>query len=292
MTNEDYNQYGLFAPTCLGLISILMILTVSPGKLHAAQSDENWNSTSKLSEPVTLVTNLENIHQNRQEITETESLFSTRLDENWNSPSELTERITEVAVLEKLDTNVDKNLSAYRLEPKPILIAGPENFNPGLWVQPPKPPQPPPQPPPPTESKPGQPGLVLENIQTGFRDDLSKFFQHNQIIEPTFQFRLPNGEKIKLKTGFNTFEQPPKFGTVTNIPFQLGWQGKTGEYTVQLAGGIDWFNRLPFAFNFNAQIDRPIFINLTPKYQLKSALFLSAVLEHGPQYCSVNEFLG
>lgn len=270
--------YQLFP---VGLIWSLIILTVSAEKLQAAQSDENWNLDSQLGEPITLVTNLDNIQQNKPGIIETDSLFSSQIDYKWNSSSQLTERITDVAILENLDTDIDKNLSAYRLEPTPILIAAPENFNPGLWIPPPSPPPPPPKPPP-TESTPGSPGLVLENIQTDFRDDSSKFFQHNQIIEPTFQFRLPNGEKLKLRTGFNTFEQPPKFGTVTNIPFQVGWQGKTGEYTIQLAGGIDWFNRLPIAFNFNAQIDRPIFVNLTPTYQLQSALFLSAVLEHGP----------
>ncbi|MGM3307093.1 hypothetical protein ACSQ6I_14160 [Anabaena sp. WFMT] len=162
----------------------------------------------------------------------------------------------------------------------PILIAAPENFNPALREV--SPPTLPPQPiSPPTATTPVQPALVLENIQTGFRSELNNSEQQNQIIEPVFQFRLLNGQKIRFKTGFNTFNQPG-FESITNIPFQLGWEGKTGKYTIQANAGIDVFNRLPTAFNFNAQIDRPIFVNFTPNNQLKSGLFLSAVVEQSP----------
>ena len=77
-----------------------------------------------------------------------------------------------------------------------------------------------------------QPALVLENIQTGFRSDMSNFQQQNLIIEPVFQFGLLNGEKIRLKTGFDTFTQP-KVAPVTDIPLQVGWEGKTGKYTIK-----------------------------------------------------------
>ncbi|HYW19847.1 MAG TPA: hypothetical protein VE956_11150 [Nodularia sp. (in: cyanobacteria)] len=225
------------------------------------------------------VKNLANPHQNNENITETQPSVFPQLDENWNLVSELTEQITNVATLENLNTFPDSNFLTQQLKSTPILIAAPENFDPELRLTPP-PILPPPPKLPPTSTTPVQPDLVLESIQTGFRSDLSNFQQTNQIIEPVFEFRWLNGEKITFKTGFNTFNQP-KVESVTNIPFQVGWEGKTGKYTIKAAAGIDIFNRLPIALNFNAQIDRPIFVNLTPKYQLKSGLFLSAIVEQG-----------
>ncbi|QFS50219.1 hypothetical protein GXM_07713 [Nostoc sphaeroides CCNUC1] len=265
------------------------IWTVYAAKLQAAQVDENSNSVSQLTEPITLVKKLENLPQDGENITATKPSFSVELNENWNSTAQLSnQQTTTVTAVEQLDTISNSNREnfvhsfPYRLESKPILLAAPENFNPDLRLPPPKPSKPPepPKPPEPTSDAPTQPALVLENIQTDYRDDFSNFRQHNQIIEPKFQFGLRNGEKITFKTGFNTFEQP-KFETVTNIPLQFGWQGKTGKYNIQIAGGIDIFNRLPTSLNFNAQIDRPIFINLTPTNTLKSALFLAAVVEQG-----------
>ncbi|MFO0140240.1 MAG: hypothetical protein ACK513_02295, partial [Aphanizomenon sp.] len=116
--------------------------------------------------------------------------------------------------------------------------------------------------------------------------DMNSSQQENQIIEPVFQFRLFNADKIKLKTAFNKLSQP-KFAPLTNIPLQLGWEGKTGKYNIKLGAGIDLFNRLPMALNFNAQIDRPIFVKLNPDNSIKSSLFLSAVLEQGPYKTSV-----
>lgn len=127
--------------------------------------------------------------------------------------------------------------------------------------------------------------MVLENITTEFHDDWNNLKQHNQIIEPTFQFHLPNGQSISFKTGFNTFKQP-NLATITNIPLQIGWQSKIAQYTLKAAGGVDIFNRLPPALNLNIQVDRPIFIHLTPKNKLKSALFVSALIEEGPYKAS------
>lgn len=164
---------------------------------------------------------------------------------------------------------------------QPILIAAPENFNPELRFAPPSPPEIIKPSPVVTPQESITPVLILESMQTDFRRDLDNFQQHNQIIEPTFQFRLPNNQIIRLRTGFNTFERLG-IETVTNIPFQIGWEGKIGKYTVQAAGGVDLFNRLPAALNFRAQVDRPVFINLDKKYQLESGLFTSVIVERGP----------
>lgn len=163
-----------------------------------------------------------------------------------------------------------------------VLIAAPENFNPGLRlppVPPPEAPTPPAVPTPPTTPKP--PSFVIENLQTDFRDDRDSVRQHNQFIEPTAQFRLPNGQRLRVKTGFNTFEKPG-FDSVTNIPIQLGWEGNIGKYTLRVDGGVDLFNRLPTALNFNTNFNAPVYVNLTPDNKLKSGLFVSGIFEQGP----------
>ncbi|MBW4488641.1 MAG: hypothetical protein KME12_12710 [Trichocoleus desertorum ATA4-8-CV12] len=163
-----------------------------------------------------------------------------------------------------------------------IAVAGPENFNPELRVPPPPPPPLPPPPPPPAPVETPQkteptasrePDLFkLENLQIDFRDNQAQSGQHNQWIEPTAQFQLGNkGDRLLVKTGFNTFEEPDT-ETVTNIPIQIGWQTKVGKSTLQIAAGADFFNRLPAAFNLNVQASVP----LTP------SLTLTGVLEQGP----------
>lgn len=164
-----------------------------------------------------------------------------------------------------------------------IAATGPENFNPELRIpSPPPPPTPPPPPPPapaPSETPEEtatpvtrEPQFKLENLQIDFRDNQDQSGQHNQWIEPTAQFQLGNqGDRLLVKTGFNTFEEPDT-ETVTNIPIQIGWQTKVGKSTLQVAAGADFFNRLPTAFNLNVQASVP----LTP------ALTLTGVLEQGP----------
>lgn len=171
-----------------------------------------------------------------------------------------------------------------------IAAAGPENFNPSL-LQPnlpllnlPSPPLPPSSPIPPlNQPEPDQPEppifdlepapfVSFEDLQVDFRNSRDNFGQQNRFIEPTLQFRF--GEEpalFQLKTGFNTFEQRD-VETVTNIPIQLGLQTKIGDKKVQIAAGVDVFNRLPTAFNLSAQITIPVTNKIT----------VFGVLEHGP----------
>lgn len=199
---------------------------------------------------------------------------------HWNSSLELTQEESR---------NQEPVALPYQLEPTPILIAAPENFNPGLRLPPPTPPALPK--PPPTYIEPVEAMVakrtafgiaVLESIQTDFRNDTDNFGQNNLFIEPTAQFRLSNGNKILFKTGFNFFEQRG-VESITNIPFQIGWEGKIGQVTLQTAAGVDLFNRLPTAINLNAKVEAPI---LPPKVsssgRLLSGLILSANLEQGP----------
>jgi hypothetical protein len=228
---------------------------------------------------------------------------------NWYSPTESTERIiksspeylsvnsellTQAEVKAATPTALNFGESAFskpapeQLKPTPVLIAAPENFNPSLRVPPPKPPAPePPQPsensnPSATSSEPVEPFAVLENIQTDYRYDSDNFGQNNLFIEPTAQFRLSNGNKILVKTGFDYFEQRG-VESVTNIPFQIGWQGKIGEVTLQTAAGVDLFNRLPTAINLNAKVEAPILQpQVSSSGKLLSLMTVSVNLEQGP----------
>ncbi|MBH8556319.1 hypothetical protein I8751_29135 [Nostocaceae cyanobacterium CENA357] len=169
------------------------------------------------------------------------------------------------------------------LKQKPLLITAPENFNPGLQLSPPVPPKIPDNlKPPSTSTEPVKPFAVLENLQIDFRNDTDNFGQHNLFIEPTFHFKLHNGNKIFFKTGLDFFEQRD-VESVTNIPLQIGWQGKVGQVTLQTAAGIDVFNRLPTAINFNAKVEAPIFPpKVSSSGRLISGLIVSANLEQSP----------
>jgi hypothetical protein len=214
----------------------------------------------------------------------TKNLVSPETFETMNSPSQLTQQISPVVNQKNLQPTSDSSIEGssvelhYRLEPPPMQIAAPENFNPGLRLPPP--PAPPPTPPTAsTESV--TPAVVLESITTDFRRDEDNFDQHNLIIEPIAQFRLRNGNKIRFKTGFNSFEEPG-VESVTNIPLQVEWEGKIDQLTLVVGGGVDIFNHLPTALNFNAKVADPIAIKVSPSGQLESGVIVSVEVEQGP----------
>ncbi|MBW4676281.1 MAG: hypothetical protein KME52_20380 [Desmonostoc geniculatum HA4340-LM1] len=181
------------------------------------------------------------------------------------------------------------NTNQYYLElakplPERFLIAAPENFNPDLRVPPPPPKAPEPEnsSPPKPSTEPAKPSVVLESINTDYRYDTDNFGQTTLFIEPTLQFRLRNGNKIFVKTGFNFFEQRG-VESVSNFPLQVGWEGKIGQVTLKTAAGVDVFNRLPTAINLNAKVDVPILpAQVSPSGQLRSLLVVSGNLEQGP----------
>lgn len=215
---------------------------------------------------------------------------------NWDKPSKSLENITsnnpgdDVNLLFIQNNQRQLNILLNQLNKKHILIAAPENFNPGLRLPPAIPIPPTRQPnliPPakPTESV--KPVTVLEGIQTDFRNDTNNFGQSNLLVEPIIQFKLPNGNKIFFKTGLEFFEQRD-MKSVTNIPVEIGWQGKLDEITLQTTVGVDVFNRLPTVINFNAQMEAPIIpLQVSSSGQLVSGLIISANLEQGPYKSNV-----
>jgi hypothetical protein len=169
----------------------------------------------------------------------------------------------------------------YPLKPPPMQLAAPENFNPGLRLPPP-PSQPSVQPtPPPTSTEPATEAIKLESLTTDFRRDGDNFEQRNQFIEEMAQFRLRNGNRFRIKTGFNSFEQR-NIESITNIPLHVEWEGKINQVTVAVGGGVDVFDRLPTALNFNAEVEAPFAMKVSPSGQLQSGLVVSGVVEQSP----------
>ncbi len=234
------------------------------------------------------------------------SIVRTTL-ENWNSPSDLTEpteyeqlledgqhRGNSAAISTSSHPTVPPSIPlpqapnapqltshSPHLPNSPFLIAAPENFNPGLRLPPP-PPQPPIEPiPSSTSTEADTRAVVLESLTTDFRNDQDNFDQRNQFIEPTAQFRLRNGNRLRVRTGLNSFEQPD-IESITNIPLQVGWEGKIDRVTVSVAGGVDLFNRLPTALNLNARVEAPMALNISPTGQVESQVVVSGVVEQGP----------
>lgn len=306
-----HSFYVKFIFNCLrlrwGAFWSIGIWMLSAAKLQAAQSYTNKNSPKEITERVTYLDNLENLNKKefttqKPEITMAtvelvdKSLLQTQFvndrtsDKIETKKAQASELNSPNSIILTSDSfypvsNSNKNYSPplhYQLEPKPLLIAAPENFNPGLRLPPPTPPKPPQINAPSTSTKPIKPDAVLENIQTDFRYDSDNFGQRNLFIEPTAQFRLSNGNKILFKTGFDYFEQRG-VESITNIPFQVGWQGKIGQLTLKTAAGVDFFDRLPLAVNLNTKAEIPI---LPPKVsssgKLLSVAVLSVNLEQAP----------
>ena len=160
-----------------------------------------------------------------------------------------------------------------------LLLAAPENLNPGLRLPPPPPPAPlleespdeSPSPSSPEPVMPGDPWLVLENLQLDFRNDTDNFDQLKRLIEPTVRFRLPNDNLLSVATGLNTFEQPG-VESITNIPLQIGWEGALEPFTLKTHAGVEVFDRLSVVPTFDASATVTVLPNVT----------VSASVEHGP----------
>ncbi|MEH1936540.1 MAG: hypothetical protein V7L14_23125 [Nostoc sp.] len=265
----------------LGVICSVGIWTLSEAKLQAAQAHQTWKSPSELTEP-------EPVTKVNPELAEQYSKLRTHRDvragawaDSAASSLPTSPRTSGFGELNFGDLEFSMPLP-YRLEPTPILMAAPENFNPDLRLPPvlPEPPQN--SSPPTTSTEPETPDAVLESIHTDYRYDTDNFGHTNFFLEPMVQFRLSNDNKIFFKTGFNFFEQRG-VESITNFPLQVGWQGKIGTVTLQTAAGVDVFNRLPTAINLNARVEAPISPpQVSPSGQLLSVVVLSGNLEQGP----------
>jgi hypothetical protein len=178
--------------------------------------------------------------------------------------------------------------SEYPVQESPSnLIAAPENFNPFFKLPPPPPPPPPkietpPEPEPETtERKSSPPILVLDSINPNFNLTKNASGQRNQFAEQTAVFKLDNGNLIKFKTGYNSFENKD-IEIVNNIPIKLGWEGKLGKINLAFNGGIDLFNRLPPAPNLDLNISSTLRAKVNSQAELSSLLVVGTAIEYQP----------
>ncbi|MEM9265375.1 MAG: hypothetical protein AAGA46_07610 [Cyanobacteria bacterium P01_F01_bin.13] len=153
--------------------------------------------------------------------------------------------------------------------PDVLYLAAPENLNPGLYIPPPVAPEPEPVEPaesvtpeldptaPESNKTPFVPFWEVDDLTVNLSDDFSNFDQSNQIIEPTVTGTLPNGDALAITTGFNRYSQPD-VDTVFNMPLKAAWTREMGNFTTTIGGGVDFFNQLPLAINFNANTSVPI----------------------------------
>jgi hypothetical protein len=278
----------------LGISKLLAADTssVSPNRL------ESGNSLSELTEQFSLVTTTENLQittnigyyeagdiQNKKNLNELKKSTSSHTQYSSESLAisvKKTDPIAKVlhtssAILQRTDKGSSIELH-YPLKPPSMQLAAPENFNPGLRLPPPQP-QPSVQPTLlPTSTEPVTEAIQLESLTTDFRRDGDNFEQRNQFIEETAQFRLRNGNRFRIKTGVNSFEQR-NIESITNIPLHIEWEGKIDQVTVVVGGGVDVFDRLPTALNFNAKVEAPFAIKVSPSGRLQSGVVVSAVVE-------------
>ena len=187
-------------------------------------------------------------------------------------------------------------------EKQPILMAAPDNFNPGLRQSreasspslSPKPsetpvvietestppeeiPTPSARPPQPkiesAEKRPKGRGfpLIFENTsnETFGKNDNSG--QINQYTRQTLHTRLRNGDRLDITSGYESYKQT-SIDNVNNIPLKFQWSGRRGGISLSAGAGVDFFNRLRSGYNLNASISG----------EVSPGLNLSAVVENGP----------
>lgn len=141
----------------------------------------------------------------------------------------------------------------------PNLVAGADNFNPGLQLPPPPPDPLPPKP----ELNPNtKPLIVLESLQPDFRRDRNKFGQVNQIAETEALFRLRNGDHLRFRSGSNLFKQQG-IETISNIPIKFSGETRSGNVKLRGSIGADFFNRLPAVPILGANIEMPLTPGIT-----------------------------
>jgi hypothetical protein len=163
---------------------------------------------------------------------------------------------------------------------KPKLIAGADNFNPTLNLQPLRlyvpiilPPPPPPSQTAPSssgknsdlepekESSKGKPFAVLEEVQPNVYSTWNNSGQVNRIVAPTAILRLSNGDRLSVTTGYNTYEQAAS-KTAVNIPLGINWDTKINSLSVGAGAGIDVANGSTTP-NFNLKVSYPLTSSFT-----------------------------
>ncbi|CAN1212569.1 Porin [Tumidithrix helvetica PCC 7403] len=103
---------------------------------------------------------------------------------------------------------------------------------------------------------------VLDNLKLNFQNSTDSSGQHNQIIEPTWQWRFQDGTVVSFQTGFNSFDLVGK-QSVRNVPLQFGIVTKLGSIALDARAGIDVYDRLPTTANFEVNTSMSVLPGMT-----------------------------
>jgi hypothetical protein len=213
----------------------------------------------------------------------------------WSIPGELQAAQSCFQCLQKVQPDIQLPVKSDRL-----LLAGPENFSPGLELPKPKPePAPAPQPiPEPVPSPTPDPAVIsapesvsqqpaeptpapetptkpegsaseprsespgLTKLQTDFRQERDNAGQNNRFLEEAATFQLSNGDTMRFIAGWNSFTTKG-VEPLTNIPLKIEWEHTIGASKLLLGTGVDFFDRLSTAPNFDLQVTTPLLPNVT-----------------------------
>lgn len=125
------------------------------------------------------------------------------------------------------------------------------------------------------------PFIEWESLGLDLSDTISNFGQGNRIITPILQGRLANGDPIFFTPGFNQFALPG-LETVTHVPLTVAWEGDINDVSLAVGGGLDIYNRLPLDTHFDAKASVPIGdANLSFSLEQGPYLFNAQTLENG-----------
>ncbi len=204
---------------------------------------------------------------------------------------------------------LDRSSSTQLTRFTPQLIAGADNFNPDLTIQPKKEyiplPSPPPPPPPPqkpeqtaplagasagsgqpapnstptptpapspaTTAAAGAPFAVFEGIQPNVYNTWNNTGQTNQTIESTAIFQINNGDRLLFTTGYDTYEQLGT-KTATNIPLGLAWETKINSLKIRPEVGVDILSGVNTP-NYSFKVEYPLTSGLTVSADLHQGAY-------------------
>ncbi|MDX1978459.1 MAG: hypothetical protein SFT94_12375 [Pseudanabaenaceae cyanobacterium bins.68] len=131
--------------------------------------------------------------------------------------------------------------------------------------------------------------LRLDSFQIDSSYIYNNFEFNTFRLEPSFNFSLPNGHRIILKTGYNFFSQNPRTlpslrpDTITLTPIQLGWEGRVGEVSFSTALRINLYDKIPTTVGVLTSATWPVLPNLflTAKYEQTALESTPASLQQG-----------
>lgn len=113
--------------------------------------------------------------------------------------------------------------------------------------------------------------FTVRDLDIGYQQNFDNFGGFEYGIQPTLNFENSEGDRIGLTTGVEIFDQATT-EQVLNVPLEVSWHHKIDQSSIDVSGGVDFFDRLPIAPRFSAGGATPLFKGAT----------LSGVIEYEP----------